>query len=139
MYHTIADLETGVALLDEQHKQLFNLSEQAHTLLKDENTLYKFDDLKIILKGLREYSFEHFREEEAYMDAFSYSQADTHKKLHLGFVEKLDEMYAEVERISLGNQDSILLELWDYLAKWLENHILTVDKEMVREGKASGK
>ena len=43
---------TGIAVLDEQHKQLFRLTDQAQTLLKDQNMLYKFDELEDILKGI---------------------------------------------------------------------------------------
>lgn len=131
------DFETGVTLLDEQHKQLFHLASQAHNLLKDENTLYKFDDLKEILNGLREYSLHHFTDEEAYMESIHYAKLEEHKKLHSGFVEKLDEVFSEAERISLGNQDSILHELWGYLTVWMKNHICVIDKKMIEEGLSS--
>ncbi|MBO5094632.1 MAG: hemerythrin family protein [Lachnospiraceae bacterium] len=123
---------TGVPLLDEQHGQLYSLTDQARNLLKDENMLYKFDELKEILNGLRTYTLSHFSAEEDFMKKASYNQLEEHLKLHRSFIERLNQADEEVSRISLGNQDSILIELLDYLNEWLLQHIQNVDVEMVK-------
>lgn len=123
---------TGVTLLDEQHEQLYSLTDQARNLLKDENMLYKFDELKEILDGLRTYTLSHFATEEDFMKQASYKQLEDHLKLHRSFIERLNQADEEVSRISLGNQDSILIELLDYLNEWLLQHIQNVDVEMVK-------
>ena len=128
---------TGVAVLDEQHKQLFLLTSQAQTLLKDKNMLYKFDELKGILEGLRAYTLSHFVDEEAYMANAGYSKLGEHLELHQSFLENLTHIDEEASRVSLGTQDSILRELLNYLTKWLHQHILHVDKEMVKEIEAA--
>ena len=137
MYPMSDEYITGITVLDEQHAQLFQLSEQARTLLKDENMLYKYEDLQKILKGLRDYTLSHFVTEESYMADASYSKLDSHRQLHQRFIEKLDEVDAAVAAISLGNQDTILFELGSYLSDWLLQHILITDKQMIDEIEAA--
>lgn len=131
------EYNTGIAVLDEQHRQLFNLTNQAQALLKDQNMLYKFDELEKILKGIRAYTLSHFVDEEAYMADAGYSRLDEHLVLHQKFLENLTRIDEEASRVSLGTQDSILRELLNYLTKWLHQHILHEDREMVREIEAA--
>lgn len=137
MYPMSSEYITGITVLDEQHTQLFQLAEQAKALLKDENMLYKCDDLQKILKGLRDYTLSHFVTEEAYMADASYAKLDSHRQLHQQFIQKLNELDEAVASISLGNQDTILFELADYLTKWLLQHILNTDKQMINEIEAA--
>lgn len=95
---------TGVAVLDEQHKQLFLLTSQAQTLLKDQNMLYKFDELKGILEGLRAYTLSHFVDEEAYMANAGYSKLGEHLELHQSFLENLTHIDEEASRVSLEHR-----------------------------------
>lgn len=133
MYPMNSEYLTGITVLDEQHSQLFRLTDEAQTLLKDENMLYKFDDLEKIMKELRDYTFSHFIEEEAFMAKSLYAKIDEHKKLHQIFVDNLNQIEEEISRISLGTQDSILSELLACLTEWLQKHILVIDQEMVKE------
>lgn len=137
MHPTDTDYITGVSILDQQHEQLFQLIQQARTLLKDENMLYKYDDLQKILKGLRQYTLSHFVTEETYMSDAAYSQLEAHRQLHQSFIEKLNQLDAAVSTISLGTQDHILLELGDYLTDWMFQHILEIDKKMIQEIEAA--
>ena len=137
MHSTYSEYMIGVTFLDEQHTQLLHLTEQAKSLLKNENMLYKFDDLQTILKGLHEYTLSHFAAEEAYMQNANYTKLQEHKALHQEFIQKLSHIQEDILRISLGTQDTILSELLDYLEAWLQQHILLVDKEMVQQVKNS--
>ncbi len=138
MYPMNSEYSTGIAILDEQHSQLFKLTDEARTLLKDENMLYKFDDLKNIMKGIREYTLSHFTTEEGFMQEHGYARMTEHLALHQTFIGNLSHIDEEISRISLGTQDTILLKLLDYLTEWLQNHILMIDKEMVKEIEAAG-
>ncbi len=136
--HTMSsDYITGVAVLDEQHEQLFRLLQQSETLLKNENMLYKYEDLQKILKGLRDYTLSHFATEEAYMADAAYPQLEAHHQLHLCFIEKLNQMESAVANISLRTQDHILSELGEYLTQWMLQHILEIDKKMIHEIEAA--
>ncbi len=127
------EYNTGNAVLDEQHQQLFLLTSQAQTLLKDQNMLYKFDELTKLLEGIRSYTMSHFVDEESFMRNARYVKLDEHLALHQKFLDDLTRIDEEASRVSLGTQDSILKELLDYLTEWLHRHILLIDKEMVKE------
>ncbi len=127
------EYNTGNAVLDEQHQQLFLLTSQAQTLLKDQNMLYKFDELTKLLEGIRSYTMSHFVDEESFMRNAGYVKLDEHLTLHQKFLDDLTRIDEEASRVSLGTQDSILKELLDYLTEWLHRHILLIDKEMVKE------
>ena len=52
MYKMNPDYLIGIELMDEQHQVLFELMENAQRLLKDENILYKYDDLTKIFYNI---------------------------------------------------------------------------------------
>ncbi len=133
MYSINVEYLTGVTVLDEQHSQLFRLTDQAQTLLKDQNMLYKFDDLEKILSEIRSYTLSHFDEEEKFMTDSSYTKFEEHRKLHQKFMDDLTRIDEEAAHISLGTQDSILSELLECLTQWLQQHILVIDKQMISE------
>ena len=45
MYELKDSYLTGVKTIDDQHRQIFKLADDAYQLLKDENKLFKDDDL----------------------------------------------------------------------------------------------
>ncbi len=123
------------AVLDEQHQQLFLLTSQAQTLLKDQNMLYKFDELtKLPGRDPLLYHASHFVDEESFMRNAVYVKLDEHLALHQKFLDDLTRIDEEaLPRFSGYSVDSILKELLDYLTEWLHRHILLIDKEMVKE------
>ena len=51
---------------------------------------------------------------------------------HEGFCKKLDSFSLDMDAISLGTQDKMLLEILDYLNEWLQIHILDCDRKIAR-------
>lgn len=132
MYKMNPDYFIGIELMDTQHQYLFELMEKAQTLLKDENILYKYDELIIILKGLEDYTKKHFADEIALMESLNYPRLQLHKEAHQGFIDKLNSFEIDAEKISLGTQDQMIFDLIEYLKEWLQIHILDCDKKVVR-------
>ncbi len=132
MYKMNPDYLIGIESIDTQHQYLFELMEKAQNLLKDENILYKYDDLITILKGLEDYSHKHFGEEIALMQSIDYPRLQLHEKAHEGFVNKLNSFEIDAEKISLGTQDQMIYDLMEYLKEWLQIHILDCDKKIAR-------
>lgn len=130
MYKMNPEYFIGISLLDEQHQTLFGLIDDAQSLLKDENILYKYDDLVKILTGLKEYTIKHFQDETAFMESINYPRLSLHLEAHDGFRSKLNNFEIDAESISLGTQDKMLLELLDYLMQWLQVHILDCDRKI---------
>ena len=89
-----------------------------------------YDDLVKILNGLKEYTLKHFSEEIALMESINYPRLDLHKEAHKGFVEKLDAFEIDADKISLGTQDQMILDLMDYLLE--EEKYLYKFADMVR-------
>ena len=130
MYELKSQYLTGMEMIDEQHRRIFKLADEAYQLLKDENMLFKDDELSNIVKGLKDYTEYHFAEEEAYMASIQYSELDSQKDQHKRFIEKLNILSQESEQISLGNQDELILKILEYLTDWLQEHIEKSDMQI---------
>ena len=132
MYKMNPDYLLGLELMDTQHQYLFELMEKAQVLLKDENILYKYDELFKILKGLEDYTKKHFKDEIALMESLNYPRLHLHIVAHQGFIDKLNSFEIDAEKISLGTQDQIIFDLMEYLKEWLQIHILDCVRKVVR-------
>lgn len=119
---------TGIELIDSEHRQLFALVNEVHALVHDEFIFDKYDEIMRILTELRNYTEMHFHDEEAYMEEINYPELDAQRRAHNAFIEKLvDINFEELENLD-DNQQEYLLDILDFLAKWLVNHILRMDK-----------
>ena len=119
---------TGIGLIDDEHRQLFALVNDVHKLVHDEFIFDKYDEIMRILTELRNYTEMHFHDEEAYMEQINYSDLDAQRRAHNAFIEKLvDINFEELENMD-DNQQEYLQDILEFLAKWLVNHILKMDK-----------
>lgn len=132
MYKMNPDYLLGLELMDTQHQYLFELMEKAQGLLKDENILYKYDELFKILKGLEDYTKKHFKDEITLMESLDYPRLQLHIAAHQGFIDKLNSFEIDAEKISLGTQDQMIYDLMEYLKEWLQIHILDCDRKVIR-------
>lgn len=121
------DYLTGIALVDAEHKELFRIVDKANQLLKSFDELSGYDSIIEILNELKEYTKEHFSDEEEYMESIQYEGLSAQKRAHEAFIDKL-------ENIDLGqidaNPQEYLQELLEFLLGWLINHILYTDKKI---------
>lgn len=119
---------TGIGIIDDEHRQLFALVNEVHALVNDEFIFDKYDEIMRILTELKNYTEMHFHDEEAYMEQIHYADLDAQRRAHNAFIEKLvDINFEELESLD-NNQQEYLLDILDFLAKWLVNHILKMDK-----------
>ena len=115
----------GVEFIDEQHSRLFEIIADANRVVHAEYIHDKYDEIVRILDELKDYTIEHFRAEEAYMEQINYPGLPTQKKAHASFEEKLLEI--NLDDVD-DNQQAYLEELVDFLRSWLTVHILYMDK-----------
>ena len=121
---------TGIELIDTEHRKLFALVNDVYSLIHDEFIFDKYDEIVRILSELRDYTEKHFHDEETYMEQIHYSGLDAQRRAHNAFMEKLVDIdFAELENID-DNQQEYLQGILDFLAKWLINHILKMDKQI---------
>jgi diguanylate cyclase (GGDEF)-like protein/hemerythrin-like metal-binding protein/PAS domain S-box-containing protein len=119
-------LETGIALIDEQHQvlvQLINRLAQQHVQGASEL------DLNTSLAELTDYADAHFRTEEGIWHASlaGHTALDDHLHEHQRFVDHVVKLQAAHPPFQ-----PILDELFAYLTQWLACHILDHDKHLAQ-------
>ena len=74
----------------------------------------------------------HFTHEEQLMEKMGYGGIEEQKKQHRMFVQKLEEFNDRVSKLSLGTQDAMIQDLFEYLQQWLQDHIKVEDMKYAR-------
>ncbi|WML33135.1 hemerythrin domain-containing protein [Clostridium sp. OS1-26] len=67
MFRWKKEYETGITIIDEQHKELFKIGNESYDLLKNDLILDKYDKVVVILNKLLDYCEYHFSTEEEYL------------------------------------------------------------------------
>lgn len=116
---------TGITLVDEEHKKLFEIIASVYKTIEAEHVHDKFDAILDILGELREYTQVHFADEEEYMRSINYDGLATQELLHQQFIDKLNDL--DLNDVD-DNQESYLYDFLQFLQNWLVSHILKVDK-----------
>jgi hemerythrin len=114
------NLETGVAKIDEQHKELFV---QADKLLDRTQK----DRIPSTLEFLKNYVVKHFTAEEALQKAVNYPKLAFHHGLHVDFANKFKKLYDEYK--NGGEKLNTVLAINNMVVSWLKEHIMIHDKE----------
>ncbi len=117
--------KTGIAMIDEEHKTLFDIIGKIYKAIEVELVHDKFDLILDILGELKEYTSVHFADEENYMKEIGYEGLAQQQILHEKFIETLNDV--NLDHVD-DNQEEYLYEVLNFLQNWLINHILKVDK-----------
>ena len=112
--------ETGVPVIDEQHKELFS---QVDILLDNG----KADRVPATLNFLADYVIKHFAAEEGLQAKSAYPKAAEHKTLHTDFIATYKDLRKECD--SSGQSAIVLMKLSRTALAWLREHIRAADKE----------
>jgi hemerythrin len=125
------DYLVGIDLIDGEHRELFRIVDRASQLVKSYEAASGYDRIVSILNELKNYTIEHFRDEEEYMESIGYEGLEAQKRAHEAFVDKLENIdYDEIE----NNSQEYLQKLLEFLLGWLINHILYTDKKIPGNG-----
>jgi hemerythrin len=114
------NLETGIAKIDEQHKELFVQAEK----LLDRSQQARVPET---LEFLKNYVVKHFTEEESIQRRAQYPKSAFHHNLHVDFVNKFKKLYEEYK--VNGEKLSVILAINSMVVNWLKDHIMVHDKE----------
>ena len=119
-----SNYETGNALVDSEHKEIFGMVDK---LLADAFKS-RTDKIKSTLDFLAGYVVRHFDHEERLMDESGYPNAGVHISQHRDFVKTVGELMERIE----GNLDSIdfSLEVNKVIVDWLAEHVMGSDKAL---------
>jgi len=121
------DFATGVAIIDDQHRILIKMLNQASLELTDYSPLADFER---IVEGLLSYAGYHFQTEEKLMAEHGYAvgsaaNAAEHIRQHRDFADKVVAVKAQVQ----AGQRIPKVDLESFLVGWLTDHILQTDKK----------
>ncbi|MCG8696457.1 MAG: bacteriohemerythrin [Bacteroidales bacterium] len=114
------DYNTGIDIMDEQHKKLVLLLDELYTSIQSGKGHQVLFD---ILIGLSEYSIDHFTTEEKLMREYGFKDIQKHSVEHQKLINDLNDFNNKY----ISGNTSLPVQLTDYLKDWLTNHILKTD------------
>lgn len=125
-----SDLETGIDIIDRQHRGLVDLLNQAAPLLAI-SSKESLTDISPLLDRLLEYAATHFRTEEELMARLGMDDRASarHHASHAGFAHQIGDIVRAFSGADGVTGDRLL----SFLASWLVLHILGEDQAMARQ------
>ena len=119
-----ASMDTGIQLIDNDHKKLISLINQLQNA-----SHYKVDDYIIdqTMDELINYTKYHFEREEFLMRSNQYPGYEAHKKLHENMISKMSECMEKYK----SNPDNTIDDALNFLKNWLINHIKGDDRKYI--------
>ena len=109
----------GEDKIDEQHKGLFELSNEIYELVK--SGVDDHETFRKLFIALNDYSVEHFIYEEMYMQEQNYPKLNAHINQHNAFSKKLKELALGIDK------DSHIKDIGEFVTTWLLQHVLDED------------
>lgn len=119
------DLKTGVEIVDNQHKAIFEKASEIFELDIESD----IEKIKKIFEFLMGYTTNHFYEEELMMMENNYPDFIQHRNEHNYFVEEIYKLYLEMVNNKIS-QDA-LDELKALVIEWLAEHISKSDRRFI--------
>ena len=119
------DMETGVAKIDEQHKELVKRLNAAISM--GTKSVSK-EETEKTLNFLGDYIVKHFSDEEALQRQCNYPKYDWHKEQHRIYVDDFKKLKEEFA--ANGPSAKFTVSLNTSLMNWIVKHIKTVDVEL---------
>lgn len=123
MYQFTDDCLIGISEIDEEHRGLFQLINEAFGLLK--KPVYTPTVVKVMLADLTDYALNHFAHEEAYMEKINDPELSRQRKEHAAFTAKIKSF--DPDALTNDTASDVLEDLLTYLVRWLYRHILSSD------------
>jgi hemerythrin len=123
--------ETGIPIIDTQHKALFEAVNKLADSFKNGTASAQ---VKASMDFLVKYTVEHFQTEEKYMREIDYPKLTSHMAEHAQLVAKAQALQAK-----LAEGKPVTVEVTTFLADWLKHHINEVDMGYVEFLKAKNR
>lgn len=122
----------GVDLIDHQHQELFRAINRLLSIVSDDGDdgFRSQRSCMEALKYLKNYTIQHFQDEEIYQIQVGYEGYIRHKEIHDNFKRRL--LIQEGLIIASNYSRDTVRELVRMLTDWLLNHIIQEDQDIVR-------
>ncbi len=117
------ELATGVALIDAQHRELFDA---VNRLLDAIERGRGREEVWGLMLFLEDYTANHFGSEEGYMRRHTYPGYPAHKVEHTGFVNDFIDLREDLD--ANGPTAELVAKIERRVCDWLLSHIGRVDR-----------
>ena len=107
-------MSVGIATIDEQHRNLFNLIHRLEGVEKLSSA-----EAEATIDALLDYAQIHFQTEEEFFYRYDYAEKEAHEREHAAFINRVIDFSKEYER----NQGLPVPEVHAFLVDWLTRHI----------------
>ena len=131
MFEWSEEYSVGVSIIDDDHKKLVSLINEADIAKQNGE---KLTEIMKILNDMVLYARRHFKMEEAYMDEFKYLDYQSHKSEHLDFTIRA----LEYSNRMINGEDHLIDDILEYLQEWLIKYIQETDVELAEFLKENG-
>ena len=115
-------LDTGIAIIDEQHKKIVDYINELHDAAMTNDR----DKVSAVLAGLINYTISHFAFEEDMLEQHDYKLIKAHKAVHQAFINRINTHKADHEK-----GKNVAHALSGELQIWLTSHIKNEDADYV--------
>ena len=120
-----AEFETGIDLIDEQHKRLFEYFEEIQNCIESGDG----SQVEILCRGLIDYVLSHLVFEESLMEQAGYPMFEAHRQVHDAFRQRANEY---LDKVTTGIDPlKVARDMRTDVGLWLINHIKHEDKHYV--------
>jgi hemerythrin len=121
----IEDYETGIASIDEQHRQLVDIVNRFDDAARRGRGSRVMND---ILNELIGYTQEHFAHEEKLMADAGFPGLKQHQACHRQLLQKVERLHFDYAR----DGRRVTTEVRELLRYWVQSHILNDDMAFMR-------
>ena len=121
-----ASLDTGISVIDSQHKQIVDFINRLHTAVSKKDISLSKD----VLDEVVNYTLTHFSFEEEMMKEAGYMHYASHCMVHQSFADRVSSY-----RNRLHEGEDVGKQLLSDLRIWLTNHIKNEDKDYAKSVK----
>lgn len=116
----------GVESIDRQHMELFHMTDELLRCIEKREKPARF---RKAVSFLKEFSVEHFRDEEAYQASIHYAGMEEHVKQHKAFADTVLSFERRLEESEYSLKD--VKDLAGMLTAWLIYHVSDMDQRIV--------
>ena len=125
------DFEINITELDEQHKNIIELSNQLYLAFRNDKSK---KEIKDILKSLVDYASYHFGNEESYFKEFKFKFSEEHITDHKLFIKELQQFQSNYASGKVKFLDDIMT----FIEEWILNHFVEQDQKYKQLFKEKG-
>ena len=119
------DMETGIAKIDIQHRELVD---RINNVTYAGKKTFTKEETQKTLDLLDEYIVKHFRDEEALQQEAGYPKYEWHKEQHQMYINEFKKLKQEFA--TNGYSPKFTLDLSNSIIGWIVKHIKSADVEL---------